>query len=56
MYEKYLNKEVKVIVQVLGTNITYSKKGRVTDFNEKSIELDNNNLINCFSVVEVIIK
>jgi len=56
MYEKYLNKQAKILIRTQGTGLTEKEEGLITAFNDKFIELNNNRLINCFSILQIVLK
>ncbi len=54
--EKYLNKEVKVLIKILGTGITEKEEGILTSATDRFIELDNEKIINTSFIMEIILK
>ena len=57
MLEKYLNKEVKVLIKSLGVSSTGDiEKGILTSVEEKFIELDNKKMINLLNVHSITLE
>ena len=56
MLEKYLNKEVKIIIRYIGTAATDKDEGMITAVNDGFIELDNKRMINIDSIMKIILK
>ena len=56
MLEKYLNKEVKVLIRTPGIGLIEKEDGIITSIDDKFIELDNKQLINIFSILQIKLK